>query len=36
LSFRAGNPSVMVVNTLGPEGGLFTRSGSAANPFLPE
>jgi hypothetical protein len=30
------NYSVGAPRTLGPEGGLFTRSGSAADPFLAE
>jgi len=33
-SLRIATPSVTAANTLGPEGGLFTRSGSAAHPFL--
>ena len=31
-----GDLSVIMLNTLGSEGELFTRSGSAADPFLVE
>jgi hypothetical protein len=35
-SDRKCKASLTVANTLGPEGGLFTRSSSAAHPFLVE